>query len=370
MSVYDELGVRVFINARAPYTRLGGAIMPAAVVEAMVEASRHSVSLEELQTQVGRAIAERTRNQAAYVSCGAASGVTLAVAGCIAGIDSDLADRLPHTDGFPNEVIMPECDRGTECDVAIRAAGGRIVHVGDQDGTDIGHVVAAICERTAAVLTVLSTSHAKPPVQELIQSAHVAGVPILIDAADSLPPRENLWKWTHEYGADAIIFSGGKGLRGPQSTGLVLGSRRVIEGCTFHGSPNHRIGRGMKVGKEELVGVYTALKILMDSSDEEDLRCAEEKSKKLLELLRNVEGLECSLVNPNTVLLQFSEESVGLTYRESWEWFMSNEPAVMMLNWSNTPNGICLRTKLLSLEQIEVVADQIRRFFDVRLIRS
>ena len=370
MSVYDELGVQVFINARAPYTRLGGAIMLQEVVEAMVEASRYSVSIEELQTQVGSTIAERTRNQAAYVSCGAASGVILAVAACIAGRDPDLADRLPRTEGLRNEVVMPECDRGTECDVAIRAAGGRIVPVGDQDRTEASQVAAAISERTAAVLTVLSSSSAKPEVGDLIQTAHAAGVPILIDAADSLPPRENLWKWTHASGADAIIFSGGKGLGGPQGTGLVLGSRSVIEGCRFHGSPNHRIGRGMKVGKEELVGIYTAVKMLMNSTDEADLRLAESKAMNLLDLLHDVDGLKCSLVNPNTVLLQFSEESVGLTYRECWDWFMSNEPAVMMLSWANTPGGLCMRTKLLSPEQVVVVADQIKRFFRLHVTRA
>ncbi|HEX4124104.1 MAG TPA: hypothetical protein VHY37_05200 [Tepidisphaeraceae bacterium] len=134
MDVYQELGVRTFINARAPYTRFGGAIMADEVVAAMAEAARSGVDVAEMQEKVGKAIARLTRNEAAYVSCGAASGITLAVASCICGVDEKLADRLPDSAGMRNKVLMHACDRGTECDVAIRCAGGKIENVGDERG--------------------------------------------------------------------------------------------------------------------------------------------------------------------------------------------------------------------------------------------
>jgi len=130
MSIYQDLGVRPFINAGGwTYTRYGGSIMPLEVLSAMTEASRHFVNLFDLQNAVGKRIADMTRNEAAFVSCGAASGILLAVASCIAGTDEALANHLPDSAGMRNEVVMPQRDRGTEADSAIRAAGGKVREV-------------------------------------------------------------------------------------------------------------------------------------------------------------------------------------------------------------------------------------------------
>lgn len=135
MNIYEELGIRPFLNAYRPLTRLGGATLPAAVVEAMEQASRQNIDLRTMQFKVGAAIAAMTGNEAAYISCGAASGITLAVATCIAGTNAELADRLPDATGLRRSVVMHKCERGYKSDVAIRCAGGTILDIGTQEGS-------------------------------------------------------------------------------------------------------------------------------------------------------------------------------------------------------------------------------------------
>jgi seryl-tRNA(Sec) selenium transferase len=262
--VYEELGVRSFINCRAPHTRFGGAVMAEEVLRAMAEAGRRGVALSDLQERAGRAIASLTRNEAAYLSCGAASGITLAVAACMAGLDEAAAARLPDTAGMPGRVLVAASDGGTECDAAIRASGARIAAVGTAAGASAGEWRAALAgEGVAAAVVLLADERPGAPVREVVALARAAGVPVLIDAAAAVPPRANLWRWTTgPDGADAIVVSGGKGIGGPQSTGLVLGRQAIVDGCAFHGVPNVRIGRGMKVGKEEMAGIYVAVKRL------------------------------------------------------------------------------------------------------------
>ncbi len=266
MGIYEDLGVRPFINAADHYTRFGGSIMWPCAVEAMVEASRHYVNLFEMQTRVGEAIAGMTGNEAAYVSCGAAGGIALAVAACMAGTDPEKIERLPDATGMKNEVIMHRCARFYE-DIAIQAPGAVIVEMGDERGATEAQLDACINDRTAAVLT-LSPWGRMLPIDRIVDIAHARGVPVLVDAAFSIPPKANFRYFTRDLGVDAIIASGGKAIRGPQTTGLVIGKRSIIEGCAAHGNPNRAIGRTMKVGKEELAGIYAAVKHIMERDED------------------------------------------------------------------------------------------------------
>ncbi len=280
MSFYDDVGVRPFINAgRAMYTRYGGTIMPDAVLAAMAEASRQFVNLFDLQDQVGRAIAALTHNEAAFVSCGAASGLLLCAAAAISGVDAEKAERLPDSSGLRNEFIMRRCARGTEADPVVRAAGGRIVFVGpaDRPGRP-DEIFAAVTDQTAAIVLVEFESEGQSDAAAVIAGAHQRGIPVIIDGACALPPRKNLWHFTRDLGADAFVASGGKAIHGPQSTGLVLGKSWIVEACKFHASPNLRIGRGMKVGKEEFAGIFTALKLFAET----DEHIAVSRERKLL----------------------------------------------------------------------------------------
>jgi len=260
MAIYDELGIRRVINGNATLTRLGGSTLAPGVIQAMAEASDAFVDMRQLQREVGREIARITRNEAAYISCGAAAGMTLVTAACIAGTDPALRERLPFTDGLKNEVVLHRHTR-VNYDFAIRMAGVRLVEIGSPAGTSPEELEAALSPRTAAMFLIPKGTHDRGelPLETAVAICRKRGVPVIVDASAQLPPRSNLWSFT-ERGADAAIFSGGKGLRGPQASGLVLGKQWVIDGCAFHGPPEPFIGRGMKVGKEEMCGLLAALR--------------------------------------------------------------------------------------------------------------
>lgn len=268
MSIYDELGLKPIINASATLTRLGGSVMPPEVVEAMVEASKNFVDLEELQRRVGEELAKITKNEAAYVSSGAAAGLALATAAIVSQGDPAAIQRLPDTTGLKNEVIIHKSHRNGY-DHAVRQIGVKIVEIGMATRTFPWELEAAINDNTAAIFWFQGamTGRGDIPLEKVIEIANKHNVPVVVDAAAQVPPVENLWRYT-QMGAALAIFSGGKDLRGPQSSGLVVGRKQLIEWIRPNGSPNHSIGRPMKVGKEEMVGLLTAVKLYVNRDHE------------------------------------------------------------------------------------------------------
>jgi L-seryl-tRNA(Ser) seleniumtransferase len=264
MSLLSDLGVRPVINADARLTRLGGSLMPAPVRAAMDEAARAYVDMFELQAAVGRRLAELTRNEAALVCTGAAAGLFLAALACMAGDDPARIARLPALDGCPDEVVIHTAHR-VPYDLAVRQAGARLVQVGTPAGTRPDELEAAIGPRTAAVLYVAGEHLAGGalPLPAVVAIARARGVPVVVDAAAQLPPPENLWRFTRELGADLAVFSGGKDLAGPQSSGLVVGRAPLVAACAAHAAPHQRLGRPMKVGKEELAGLLAAVELYL-----------------------------------------------------------------------------------------------------------
>lgn len=259
MALLQELGLRPVINASATLTRLGGSIMPPEVWAAMDEARTQFVDLIEMQRRVGERIAALTHNEAAYVSSGAAAGLVLATAACVTGTDETAIRRLPHLDGLKSEVIVQATQRNGY-DFAVRQVGVRLVEIGDAGGATVTDLERAISPATAAVAWFQGamTRPTDLPLEMVIEVAKVHGIPVIVDAAAQLPPPDNLWKYT-QMGADLALFSGGKDLRGPQSSGLILGRAELIAACALHGNPNPRIGRPMKVGKEEMAGLLAAV---------------------------------------------------------------------------------------------------------------
>ncbi len=259
-SIYERLGLRRVINASATLTRLGGSIMPIEVRQAMLEAGESFVDLIDMQRAVSAQIAELTHNEAAYVSSGAAAGLTLVTAALITGTDEAKAERLPLPDGPKYDVLIHKSQR-FGYDHAIRMVGVNLVEFGLGGGAQRWELEAAYTDRTIAVvyLAGLINEQRALPLEQVVESAHRHHVPVIVDAAAQLPPPENLWRFTRDLGADIVIFSGGKGLCGPQPTGLVLGKKSIIEGIYVNASPNANIGRPMKVGKEELGGILAAV---------------------------------------------------------------------------------------------------------------
>lgn len=265
-SVYERIGVRRVINANTTLTRLGGSLLPPEVSSAMAEASRSFVDMFELQRVVSARIAELTRNEAAHVSGGASAGLFLATLACITGDDMLAVGRYMQ-DPLATErrdVIVLAGQRNPY-DLAIQLAGARMTQVGNIFQTFPWEIEAAITDRTAAIFYFagphLATGTA--PLTTVVDIGHAHGLPVVVDAAAQLPPRDNLWRFT-EMGADLVLFSGGKGLRGPQSAGLMLGRSDLIEACRLHSSPHQRLGRPMKVSKEDLVGVLVALERFLE----------------------------------------------------------------------------------------------------------
>ena len=288
MQIYQDLGARRFINAAGTYTRLGGSRMPPVVVAAMAEAARHFVDMDELQLRVGARLAALTRNEAAYVTSGAAAGLTLATAACMAGTDPGRARQLPDVRGLPNQVVMQRAHRNPY-DYAVRLLPIELVEIGypnqitPVEGWELEH---ALGEHTAAVLYVAGgwTSPGSLPLPMVADIAHRRGVPVIVDAAAQLPPKENLWRFT-QLGADLAIFSGGKDLRGPQSTGLIVGRRDLVDACFLLGAPHHGIARGFKVGKEEMVGLLAAVQRYIEQDEEARLQWTERFVASLVERL-------------------------------------------------------------------------------------
>ena len=252
--VIKELGVRSFINAAGTFTALTGSLMRPEVVPAMQVASRKYVQLEDLQGAVGKRIAELLHCPAALVTSGCASALSLATAACVAGSDRSRIRRLPDTTGMKNEVIVQRTHR-VNYDHAIRNAGVKMIEVETKEQLE-----SAINERTAMMFFLnFADRQGKVHHEEFVAIAKKHNVPTLIDAAADVPPVENLWKYT-KMGFDLVGFSGGKGLRGPQSAGLLLGRKDLIEAARLNCSPNgDTLCRTNKVNKEEIIGMLVAL---------------------------------------------------------------------------------------------------------------
>ena len=260
MSLYDELELPRVINACATVTFLGGSRMPPEVLAAMHDAAQNFVNIPELQRKLGEKIAAMTHNEAAYIATGAAAGIVLAIAACITHDNPAARAILPQTDGLRNEVLLFK-SHNIGYSFAVRQTGAKMVLLGDGEQVSAAELEGAINEKTAAFIWFQGTfcGRGDLPLAQVIEICAARGVPVLIDAAAQLPPVENFWNFT-QMGATAAIFSGGKDLRGPQASGLIVGKRWLIEAIRPLGNPNAGIGRPMKVGKEEMAGLYAAVK--------------------------------------------------------------------------------------------------------------
>ena len=282
MHIYEKLGVRRLINGRSFSTKAGGCALPREVLEAMREAGECCVRMDELQAAASEVIARATGSEAGIVTSGAAAALTLGAAACLARLDVNRMNQLPDTTGMANEFITHRAHRN-DYDHAVRAAGARFVEVGFGYYTFAYEVESAITERTAALYYEAGTRQGVLPLDEYAGIAHRHGLPVLVDAAPELPPAFNLQSFV-KAGADLVAFSGGKHLQGPQATGILCGRRdlilsaalqhqdmdvfpetwplrSLIEQGTIIGPPHHGIGRGFKVGKEEIAGLVTALEL-------------------------------------------------------------------------------------------------------------
>jgi L-seryl-tRNA(Ser) seleniumtransferase len=345
-SVYDEMGVPTVINGVGTKTRVGGTLMREEAANAMREAATAFARISDLQAHASGLIAEVTGAEAGYVTTGAAAGLTLAAAACIAGDDPGVMSALPHAEDVPHEIVMPRAQRNSY-DHALRASGAVIVDVGNSDRTlgpgstnlEPWELEYAISEQTVAV----AYAPGDPTdLSMVVDVAHGNGLPVIVDAAGWLPPKGNLTRFV-EAGADMVVFSGGKAVRGPQSTGIVAGRSDLIASIALQhldmdavvdtwdpptslvdptdldGVPRHGLGRGFKVGKEELVGLVRALELFVEEDAVARAREWHRRAESIGDALGDVDVFDVSYRNraaeesATVVAVSIDEEAAGLT---------------------------------------------------------
>ncbi len=292
---YERLGVKRIINAASWITVYGGSIMPPPVVAAMEDASRWFVDMHELNRKAGEVIARLTGAEAGLVTAGSSAGMLLEAAACIAGARPADVWRLPDTSGLKSEIVIQRSHR-VGYDHSFRAAGATLVDIGSAYDTQDWELEDAIGDNTAAVAFIFGHRRADAlTLPKVVEIAHARGVPVIVDAAAMLPPPENLTKFIAQ-GADMVSFSGGKGVLGPQSTGILAGRADLIEAAYANSAPNSdAIGRAAKVCKEEIAGLITALEMFVDTDFDAVAANWRAKAAHVTERLGDIPGIEARL---------------------------------------------------------------------------
>ena len=301
--VYGRLGIIPVINASGTVTVLGGTVMPPEVVAAMNVAARSYVDLPLLLETAGRYLAERIGVPGAFISSGAAGGIAVATAAVLSGGERERAWDLPKTNGRPNEIVVLKTGQPNYMHQAAEMVGGRLVEVGEPGTVTLDDFASAIGPRTAAILyvypyveaTLAKAGGRAATLSALADVAHARGIPVIVDAAAELPPREKLRRF-HREGGDLVVFSGGKGICGPQSTGLVVGRADLVAACLLNSNPNSSVGRGMKVGKEEVAGLVRAVEIFLERDETAVLAEWRRRAQLVAKRLAGIGGIEVQVL--------------------------------------------------------------------------
>ena len=364
--LYARLGVKTFINAYGTLTTLSGSLMPAEVTQAMEEASKQFVQIHDLQARVGERLAELTGAEAAFVTAGAAAGMCLSACAVTAGDDPGKMEQLPDLTGMKSELIIQKVHR-TAYDRAFRMVGVRLIEV--ETAEDVRR---AISPRTAALAMILSHNHLghKVELEEMIALAHGAGLPLILDAAAELPPAENLSKFV-KMGADLVMFSGGKNLRGPQCSGLLLGREDLIAKAYANSSPHNRFARIAKVGKEEIVGLLTAVELFLKRDDAAERRKHHATLERVAERLEGAPTVVTEFITNDDyshsprLSVQWNEEKVGVSLDHMMDRLLNGEPAIVATDMTkyrpNWTRGIGIFPYNLRPGEEIIVADRVRQ---------
>ena len=327
--LFADLGVRPFINAAGTYTAMTSSLMPPEVMEAVSYAAKHYVMLDELHDRVGERIASLVRCEAAMVTSGAASALTLGTAAVLTGTDRQKIVSLPNLTGMKSEVIIQRSHR-FGYDHAVRNCGVRMVEVESRDDLE-----RAINEKTAMMLFYNANNFVgQIKDEEFAQLGKKHGIPTLNDAAADVPPVQNLWKFTG-MGFDLVAFSGGKGLRGPQSSGLLLGRKDLIAAARLNGPPNSdSIGRGMKVNKEEMLGLLVAVDLYVKKNHEQERREFEARADTIQKSAADVPGVKAEVFVPEVanhvphVRISWDAAAKGMTAADVVRALRDGEPSI------------------------------------------
>ena len=373
-NVYTRvLGVRPHLGAHEHVSSRGGGRMSTEVMDAIREANDFFVDMDELGIAAGRRIAEVMGAEDALVTSGGFSAMILGAAACLTGTDHERIEALPHVTWAPSECAIPRGHRFVY-ERAYSVAGARIVEIEGRDGlenldpeTTAFIAALAVTEKQTVFAPPLPERRAEkhgPDIvlpEEVIEIGKRVGIPVLVDMASDMPPASNLTRFI-QAGADLVVVSGGKGIGGPQSTGILAGRRDLIAAARASASPNDHIGRGMKVGKEEIVGLVVALNRFVETDHEAAIRRWNDKARWLADQLAGIPGLRAeyglNTMGYADVDLSWDEALFPLTSDEVREGLMEGDPRVSY--------DVAVRTRLLRDGEEVLVARRIREFFESR----
>jgi len=355
---FKELGVRTFINAAGTYTAMTGSLMPSEVSGAIVYATGDYVSLDELQDKVGERIASLLHCEYATITAGCASAITLGTAGVLSRMDTDKVKQIPDLTGMKNEVIMQKSHEIGYAH-AIKNCGVKLVFVETRKELE-----AAINEKTA-MLWFLNAHNFKGKIQdeEFVEIGKKHGIPTFNDCAADVPPVENLWKFT-KMGFDLVAFSGGKGLRGPQSAGLLLGKRELIEAARLHAAPRgDTVGRGMKVNKEEILGMLVALETYLSKDHEAEWKLWEGQIKLISDHAKAIPGVETEIHVPDvanhvpSLRIKWDQDKIKITTDELRGKLRDGHPSIETVGDKET---VGITTWMMQPGQERIVASRVQ----------
>lgn len=355
---FKELGVRTFINAAGTYTAMTGSLMLPEVKEAIQYASNDFVNLDELQDKVGERIAELLQCEYATISAGAASAITLGTAGVLTGMDEEKVVQLPDLTGMKSEVIIQKKHR-IGYDHAIRNCGVKLVEV--ETRKDLEKAI----NKNTAMMWFLNAHNYLGEIrdEEWVEVAKKYNIPTFNDAAADVPPVENLWKYT-KMGFDLVAFSGGKGLRGPQSAGLLLGKREYVKAARMHAAPRgNTVGRGMKVNKEEILGMLAAVEYFLNKNHEKDWTLWENQIQMIRDAAASVPNVQTEIHVPEianhvpSLRVSWDQSKFPVTAGEIREKLRSGHPSIETVGGSDS---IGITTWMLRPGQERIVATRLK----------
>ena len=356
---FKELGIRTFINAAGTYTSMTGSLMPKEVIDAINYGSLEYVNLDELQDKVGERIAELLECEYATVSSGCFGAMSIAMAGVMSGKDPKKIKQLPDTTGLKNEVILQESHTIGYAQ-ALTNVGAKLVKVKTAEELE-----NSINEKTAMLWFLnANTDRGDIKWEEFVSLGKKHNIPTFIDCAADVPPVDNLFKFTR-IGFDMVAFSGGKGLRGPQSAGLLLGKKEYIEAARLHTPPRgETIGRGMKVNKEEVLGMLAALELYLSKDHQAEWKMWEDQIDLISESAKSVSGVETTIhVPPHanhvpSLKIRWDQSKVNISPDNVRKILREGSPSIETVG---NKNEIGITTWMMVPGQEKIVAKKIKK---------
>lgn len=360
MGIFKEMGLHEVINASGKMTALGASAVNEKIGQALKDASQDYVDIDELMQYTGKVIAESTGAEDGCPTCGASAGIAISTAAVIAGKNLSLIERIPETDGLRNEIIIQKghlVNFGASIGQMIRIGGGKVVEVGQANKVEKDHIEEAVTEKTAAIIYIKSHHAVQKGMQSMEVMMEIAqrhGVPFIIDAA----AEEDFRKYI-KLGADMVIYSGGKALEGPTS-GLICGKKELMEACR---KQYKGVGRPMKIGKEGMAGLITALKQYPFKTDNVEQQI--ERMTNLCKKLEMVEGLTCSIKQDEAgreiyrAQIHVDENVVDYSAEELLHLLESGNPAIYLRHHYVNIGVLSVDPRPLLIGQEDIIADEI-----------